>query len=110
MTGLMTTVTNATNGKRYFVSTVKCPRSESLQQTAVFRKIFGPIANFWRPQATFFGDDAADLHARVTALVRDIHPAYWKMFPEGAPTLETAPTLEAVMARLRGEPTATERP
>jgi hypothetical protein len=53
MKGLMTTITNVTNGKRYFVSTIKCPRSEGLQQTAVLRKIFGPFANFGQPQATF---------------------------------------------------------
>jgi len=78
MKGLMTTVTNATNGKSYFVSNVKCSRSsEGLHQTAVFRKLFGPFANFWRPQASFLGSDAAYLHARVTALVRDVDPAGW---------------------------------
>jgi hypothetical protein len=78
MTGLMTTVTNVTNGKRYFVSTVKCPRSSAgLLQAAVFRKIFGPIANFWRPQAIFFSSNAAFLHARVTEFVRDVDPASW---------------------------------
>ena len=39
MKGLMTTVTNLTNGKSYFVSTVKSWRSEGLHETAVFRKI-----------------------------------------------------------------------
>jgi hypothetical protein len=77
MKGLMTTVTNAANGKSYFVSTVKCPRTEELHQTAVFRQIFGPFANFWRPQAFFLGSDAAFLHARVAELVRDVDPAGW---------------------------------
>ena len=77
MKGLWTTVTNVANGKSYFVSTVKSSRSIGLHETAVFRKIFGPFANFWRPQATFFGNDAADLHARVTVLVRDVDPADW---------------------------------
>ena len=77
MKGLMTTVTNVMNGKRYFVSTIKCPHREGLQQTAVFRKIFGPFANFRQPQVIFFGNDAAYLHSRVTALVRNVDPADW---------------------------------
>jgi hypothetical protein len=78
MTGLMTTVTNFTNGKRYCVSTVKCPRSSAgLHQAAVFRKIFGPIANFWRPQVIFFSSNAPSLHARVTEFVRDVDPMGW---------------------------------
>jgi hypothetical protein len=80
MKGLWATVTNAANGKSYFVSTVKSSRRKGLHEACVFRKIFGPIANFWRPQATFFGGDPADLHARVTKLVRDIHPGYWHVF------------------------------
>jgi hypothetical protein len=76
--GLWTTVTNVANGKSYFVSTAKSSRRRGLHEAAVFRKIFGPIANFWRPQAIFFGTDAADLHARVTALVRDGDPAAWR--------------------------------
>ena len=77
MKGLYATVTNATNGKSYFVSTVKSARSKGMHEAAVFRKIFGPFANFWRPRASFFGGDAASLHARVTALVRDVDPADW---------------------------------
>jgi hypothetical protein len=78
MTGLWTTVTNVTNGKSYFVSTVKCPCSGvGFHQAAVFRKIFGPIANFWRPKAIFFSSNAASLHARVTEFVRDVDPAGW---------------------------------
>jgi len=78
MTGLWTTVTNVTNGKSYFVSTVKCSRSiAGFHQAAVFRKIFGPLANFWRPQAIFFSSNAASLHARVTEFVRDVDPARW---------------------------------
>ena len=80
MKGLWTTVTNVANGKSYFVSTVKSSRRRGLHEAAVFRKIFGPIANFWRPQATFFGSDAASLHARVTELVRDFDPVYWSLF------------------------------
>jgi hypothetical protein len=89
MKGLMTTVTNVTNGKNYFVSTVRSSRSKGLHETAVFRKIFGPLANFWRPQATFFGSDAADLHTRVTALVRDVDPANWNAFAELCPPPKT---------------------
>ena len=77
MRSLWTAVTNVTNGKSYFVSTVKSSR-RGLHETAVFRKIFGPFANFWRPQATFFGSDGASLHARVTALVRDVDPIDWQ--------------------------------
>jgi hypothetical protein len=80
MKGLCTTVTNVTNGKRYFVSAVKSPRYKGSHETAVFRKIFGPLANFWRPRATFFGHDAASLHARVTELVREFDPKYWRTF------------------------------
>jgi hypothetical protein len=110
VTGLMTTVTNVMNGKRYFVSTIKSPGSGGLQQTAVFRKIFGPFANFWRPQATFFGNDAANLHGRVTALVRDVDPADWnvKDMLISAEGDEVAAAFDAMTARLRGAPTATE--
>lgn len=41
------------------------------------RAIFGPFAKFCQPQATFFGDDAAYLHGRVTTLVRDVDTADW---------------------------------
>jgi hypothetical protein len=102
MKGLMTTVTNATNGKRYFVSTVKYPRSDELKQTAVFRKILGPFANFWKPQAIFVGNDAAYLHGRVTALVRDVDPADWddkEMFID-----EVDDAFDAMIARLQGSP------
>jgi hypothetical protein len=86
MAGLMTTVTNAANGKSYLVSTVNSSRPlTGLYETAVFRKIFGPFANFWRPQATFFGSDATDLHSRATALVRDIDPGRWHVFGEHPP-------------------------
>lgn len=105
MKGLMTTVTNVTNGKRYFVSTIKCPRSEGLQQTAVFRKIFGPFANYRQPQATFFGDDAAYLHGRVTALVRDVDPADWdgKDMFISAEGDQVDAAFDAMIARLRGD-------
>jgi hypothetical protein len=110
MSGLWTTVTNAANGKNYFVSTVKSSRRKGLHEAAVFRKIFGPFANFWQPQVVFFGIDAAYLHARVTALVRDVDPADWNdkdcfIWAEGE---EAGAAFEATMARLRGEPTATE--
>ena len=77
MKNLMTIVINAADRKQYFVSTVKCPGSKELYQTAVFRKIFGPFANFRKPQTTFFGNDAAYLHGRVTALVRNTDPVDW---------------------------------
>jgi hypothetical protein len=73
----------------------------------VFRQIFGPFANFWRPQTIFFGDDAADLHAHVTALVRDFDSAYWNVFISAN---HADAALEAVMARSRSELTATENP
>src|SRR6516164_7362528 len=79
MTGLCTTVTNAKNGKSYFVSTVRRSHLTGLYEASVFRKIVGPFANFWRPQATFVGSDAADLHARTTTLVRDFDPTYWNV-------------------------------
>jgi hypothetical protein len=82
MKGLWTTVTNAANGKSYFVSTIRSSR-KGFHETAVFRKILGPIANFWRPQATFFGDEAATLHAYVTELVRVFPPEYWAGFMDG---------------------------
>ena len=112
MKGLWTTVTNVTNDKSYFVSTVKSARRRGLHEAAVFRKIFGPIANFWRPQAIFFGNDAAYLHARVTALVRDVDPAHWndKDWFISAEADETDAAIAAMIARLRGEPTATENP
>jgi hypothetical protein len=104
MKGLWTTVTNVTNSKSYFVSTVKSSRSNGLHQTAVFRKIFGLFANFWRPQAIFLGGDAADLHAFATALVRDFDPVYWKVFEAS----EADAAFEVLMARLREELKATE--
>lgn len=109
--GLMTTVTNVTNGKRYFVSTIKSPGSEALQQTAVFRKIFGPFANFRQPQATFFGNDAAYLHGRVTTLVRDVDPADWgsKDMFISAEGDEADTAFDAVIARLRSGPTQRNR-
>jgi hypothetical protein len=59
---------------------------------------------------TFFGNDAAYLHGRVTALVRDVDPADWDgkdMFisTEGD---EVDAAFDPMMARLRGGPTATE--
>jgi hypothetical protein len=85
----------------------KSSRRKGSHETAVFRKIFGPFANFWRPQTIFFGEDAADLHAHVTALVRDFEPAYWNVFISAN---HADAALEAVMARLRSELTATENP
>jgi hypothetical protein len=80
------------------------------QQTAVFRKIFGPFANFHQPQATFFGNDAAYLHGRVTALVRDVDPADWdgKDMFISAEGDEVDAAFDAMIARLRGGPTARE--
>jgi hypothetical protein len=82
MKGLWATVTNAANGTSYFVSTIKSSRRKGLHETAVFRKIFGPIANFWRTLAIFFGGDATELHARVAELVRDFDPEYWRVFAQ----------------------------
>ena len=79
-TGLMTTVTNVATRKKYFVSTVEEPRVGGWQ-TAVFRKIFGPLANFHKP-AFFLGCSAADRagyqHERVATIVRDVDPANWE--------------------------------
>jgi hypothetical protein len=109
MKGLMTTVTNVTNGKRYFVSTIKSPNSERLQQSAVFRQIFGPFANFYHPRAIFFGNDAPYLHGRVTELVRDVDPVEWDhkvhmnyIIAEGD---EADAAFDAMITGLRGQPT-----
>ncbi len=79
-TGLMTTVTNTATQKKYFVSTVE-ERRVGGSQTAVFRKIFRPIANFSKP-AFFLGgsapERAADQHQRVEAIVRNVDPANWE--------------------------------
>jgi hypothetical protein len=78
--GLMTTVTNVATGKKYFVSTVEEPRIGGWQ-TAVFRKIFGPLANFHKP-AFFLGCSPAERapyqHERVASIVRDVDPVDWK--------------------------------
>lgn len=71
-TGLMSTITNIVNRKKYFVSTVE---GIAGWETAVFRKIIGPFANFKRPEFHLGGseaDRAADRHERVIAIVRDI--------------------------------------
>ena len=77
--GLWTTVTNTVTRKKYFVSTVEEARVGGWQ-TAVFRKIFGPFANFWKP-AFFLGGAApgraADQHQRVATIVRDVDPVDW---------------------------------
>lgn len=76
----MTTVTNIPTQKKYFVSTVEEPRVGGWQ-TAVFRKIFGPLANFRKP-AFFLGGSVAERagnqHERVAAIVRDIDPINWE--------------------------------
>jgi hypothetical protein len=68
MKGLMTTVTNITNGKRYFVSTVKCSRSEDVNPAD------------WDGEEMF-----------ISALGDEVYAAF-----------------DAMIARLRGTPTATE--
>jgi hypothetical protein len=77
-TGLMTTVTNVATRKKYFVSNVK---SLGGWQTAVFRKIFGPLANYNKPEF-FLGGAAAERagyqHERVATIVRDVDPANWE--------------------------------
>jgi hypothetical protein len=78
-TGLMTTVTNVKTKKKYFISTVEEPRVGGWQ-TAVFRKIFGPVANFGNPAfflGCFAAERAAYQHERVATIVRDIDPADW---------------------------------
>jgi hypothetical protein len=77
-TGLMTTVTNSATRKKYFVSTIE---GIAGWQTAVFRKKFGPFANFRRPEFVLGGSDAErarDQHERTAAIVRDIDPANWE--------------------------------
>lgn len=111
----MTTVTNVTNGRRYFVSTIKNTRGSAASrraeyQTAVYLKIFGPFANFRQPEAFFMGNDAAYLHDRVIALVRDVDPVDWWgrdtfISAEGD---EVDAAFDATIASLRGGPAATE--
>jgi hypothetical protein len=78
--GLMTTVTNIATGKKYFVSTVEEPRIGGWQ-TAVFKQIFGPFANFHNP-AFFLGCSPAERapyqHKRVASIVPDVDPVVWK--------------------------------
>ena len=78
--GLMTTVTNVAIQKKYFVSTVEEPGVGGWQ-TAVYKKIFGPLANFRRP-AFFLGGSVAERaaiqHERVATIVRDVDPANWE--------------------------------
>jgi hypothetical protein len=76
-TGLMTTVTNNITHRKYFVSTIE---GIAGWQTAVFRKKFGPFANFRKPEFFLGGssaDRAADQHDRTVAIVRDVDPANW---------------------------------
>jgi hypothetical protein len=77
MSGLMAMVTNVVNRKKYFVSTIEGPAG---WQTAVFRKAFGPFANFKKPEFTLGGstaDRARDQHDRTMAIVRDVDPVNW---------------------------------
>lgn len=111
----MTTVTNVTNGKRYFVSTIKNTYGSAASrhaeyQTAVYRKIFGPFANFKQPQALYMGNDAAYLHDRIIELVRDVDPADWwrrEMFISAEDDKVDA-AFDAMIASLRGGPASTE--
>ena len=76
----MTTVTNVATRKKYFVSTVE-ERRVGGSQTAVFQKIFGPFANFWRPAFVLNcseAERAAYQHDRVATIVRDVDPTGWK--------------------------------
>jgi hypothetical protein len=77
-TGLMTTVTNVATHKKYSVSTIE---GIAGWQTAVFRKRFGPFANFRKPEFFLGGsaaDRAADQHGRAVAIVRGVDPANWE--------------------------------
>ena len=77
-TGLMTTVTNAASRKEYFVSTIE---GVGGWQTAVFRKRFGPFANFRKPEFFLGGsatDRAVDQHDRAVVIVPDVDPANWE--------------------------------
>jgi hypothetical protein len=76
-TGLMTTVTNIVNRRQYLVSTIEGPAG---WQTAVFRKGFGPFANFQKPEFVLGGstaERAKDQHDRSAAIARDLDPAKW---------------------------------
>jgi len=76
-TGLLTTVTNAVNRKKYFVSTIEGPAA---WQTAVFHKVLGPFANFRKAEFVLRGstsERAGDQHDRTVAIVRDLDPADW---------------------------------
>jgi len=103
MKGLVTTVNNIRNGKKYIVSTVSNnPHSEGFQ-TMVFQKRFWPFANYRQPQVGFFGNDAVYLHNRVIAIVRDVDPSDWygeDMFIS-AESDEATAGFDAMMARLR---------
>jgi len=64
----------------------------------------GRSQTFADPRPIFYGDDAAYLPGRVTALVRDVDPAEWNdrdtfISAEGE---EVGAAFEAMMARLRG--------
>lgn len=77
-TGLMTTVRNTVNRKKYFVSTIEGPAG---WQTAVFRKVLGPFANFKKPEFILGGsttDRATDQHDRTVEIVRDLDPVSWE--------------------------------
>jgi hypothetical protein len=66
------------HAQKYFVSTIE---GIAGWQTAVFRKKFGPFANFRKPAFCLGGSDAdhaADQHERTVAIVRDIDPANWE--------------------------------
>jgi hypothetical protein len=87
--GIMTEVTNSATGKRYFISTVKVGNA---WQIAVFRKIFGPLANFWWPAFRLDGVQASRTsvqHKRVEAIVRDVSPSNWEK-SKGALLIEDA--------------------
>ena len=76
-TGFMTTVANAATHKKYCVSTIE---GVGGWQTAVFRKRFGPFANFRKPEFFLGGsaaDRAGDQHDRAVAIVRDVDPENW---------------------------------
>jgi hypothetical protein len=63
--------------KTIFSSTIEGPAG---WQTAVFRKGFGPFANFRKPEFVLGGstaERAKDQHDRSAAIARDLDPAKW---------------------------------
>lgn len=75
------TITNASTGKRFFVSTVPLKNLDNRHwQTVVFRQKFGPLAWLFRPVLMLSGSReqyAKTQHEQVIKLVREMPEAEW---------------------------------